>query len=229
VKLGVRVVFPKSETSARAKRKDYYVYFHRDSSGNIFYIGMGSGQRAWSTDRDNNWKRYVNERLNGRFEVEIVKDHLSESEAAELEGELIFEHGKTLVNWANPGRQFDDVATDRYITLRDENRRFTKKIQRLEKKNPQEALTQYRVALEKLREYESIVCERGLVAELQAAEPKIGDSRIIDGLTRCLVTLGRFEEAINEAEKYFKEFPGDRPFYAGQRTLQRIEELKSKL
>ena len=140
----------------------------------------------------------------------------------------ITEHGKNLVNWANPERQIDDAATDRYITLRDANRRFIAKIQRLEKKNPAEALTQYRIALERLREYENIVLERGLVAEL-AAGPKEGNPRIIDGLTRCLVTLGRTEEAINEAEKYFDEYPGDRPFYAGQRTLQRIEELKSKV
>jgi hypothetical protein len=212
-----------------AKRQDYYVYFHRDSSGNIFYVGMGSGRRAWSKDRDNIWKRYVNEHLGGRYEVEIVKDNLSESEAAELEGELIYDYGRNLVNWVNPGRQIDDAAVDRYYTLRNANLRFIAKIRRLEKKNPAEALTQYRVALERLREYAYIVVERGLVAELLAAEPKVGDSRIIDGLTRCLVTLGRPDEAINEAEKYFEEFPGDRPFYAGQRTLQRIEELKSKL
>ncbi len=211
-----------------AKRKDYYVYVHRDSLGNIFYVGKGTGKRAWSKDRDIVWKRYVDERLGGRYEVEILTSDLSEPEAEGLEWELITEHGEKLVNWANPGRQIDDAATERYITLRDANRKFIAKIQRLEKKNPAEALTQYHVALERLREYKNIVLERGLVAEL-AAGPKIGDSRIIDGLTRCLVTLGRAEEAINEAERYFEEFPGDRTFYAGQRTLQRIQELKSKL
>jgi hypothetical protein len=211
-----------------AKRKDYYVYVHRDSLGNIFYVGKGTGKRAWSKDRDIVWKRYVDERLGGRYEVEILTSDLSEPEAEGLEWELITEHGEKLVNWANPGRQIDDAATQRYITLRDANRKFIAKIRRLEKKNPAEALAQYHVALERLREYAYIVVERGLVAEL-AAGPKQGDSRIIDGLTRCLVTLGRAEEAINEAERYFEEFPGDRTSYAGQRTLQRIEELKSKL
>jgi len=92
------------------KRKDYYVYAHRDLSRNIFYIGKGTGRRAWSKDRDIVWKRYVNERLGGQYEVEILTNNLSEPEAESLECELINEHGHNLVNWTNPGRQFDYPA-----------------------------------------------------------------------------------------------------------------------
>jgi len=91
-----------------------------------------------------------------------------------------------------------------------------------------QAVAQYRDALDKLREYEDIVLEHGLVAELSAG-PKHGDVTIIDRLTRCLVKLGRVDEAIAEAEKYFADFPFDIEMVSGKRVLVRIEELKSKV
>lgn len=211
-----------------AKRKDYYVYVHRDSLGNIFYVGKGTGRRAWSKDRDIVWKRYVDERLGGQYEVEIIRSNLSEPEAEGLEWNLITEHGKSLVNWVNPGRQFDYADIERYHALRDANRLFIAKIRRLDKKDPAQAVTQYREALDRLREYENIVLERGLVAEL-AAGPKHGEPTIIDRLTLCLTKLDRADEAITEGERYFEEFPFDRNLSAGQRALERIEGLKSKL
>ena len=36
---------------------DYYVYAHVDSENEIpFYIGMGRERRAFSKNRDDNWK-----------------------------------------------------------------------------------------------------------------------------------------------------------------------------
>lgn len=211
-----------------AKRKNYYVYAHRDPFGNIFYIGKGTGRRAWSKDRDIVWKRYVDERLGGRYEVEILTNNLSDLEAESLEWELINEHGQGLVNWINPGRQFDYIAIAKYHALRDANRRLVAETQKLEKKDIIQAVAQYREALDKLRDYENIVLERGLVAELSAG-PKHGDVTIIDRLTQCLEKLGRIDEAIAEAERYFMDFPFDKEMVSGKRVLLRIEELKSKL
>src|SRR5208337_1001389 len=96
------------------KPRDFYVYLHKDDSGRIFYVGKGTGKRAWSEDRHEAWKRYVRDRLEGRYTVEIVKEGLTEDGALELEEELIGEHGPHLVNWFNPGRDFDLEAIDQF-------------------------------------------------------------------------------------------------------------------
>ena len=41
---------PAADADQKHPRR-YYVYAHLDSSGQIFYVGKGTGRRAWSTDR----------------------------------------------------------------------------------------------------------------------------------------------------------------------------------
>ena len=69
----------------------YYVYIHKTKDGVPFYVGKGTGKRAWSTDRNDNWKEFVN-RI-GEYEVEIVNDKLSEKQSLELEKNLISTFG----------------------------------------------------------------------------------------------------------------------------------------
>jgi hypothetical protein len=66
----------------------YYVYFHyKLDTGRLFYIGKGSGYRAWVKNRRNTWwKRTVNRH---GLAVEIVQDSLTETEALRLEQDLI--------------------------------------------------------------------------------------------------------------------------------------------
>lgn len=65
----------------------FYVYFHRRTSDNsIFYVGKGTGKRAWN--KDNRSKRWYEEADSG-FTIEIVEDNLSNTEALALENELI--------------------------------------------------------------------------------------------------------------------------------------------
>ena len=53
-----------TKTPTMPKCREFYVYAHRDNKGAIFYIGKGTGKRAWSQDRHPVWHRYVKERLN---------------------------------------------------------------------------------------------------------------------------------------------------------------------
>jgi hypothetical protein len=69
------------------KNKNYYVYEHiRNDNNTVFYIGKGRGRRAYSPRRNPHHDRIVNKY---GFTINIVKDNLSESEAFELEQELI--------------------------------------------------------------------------------------------------------------------------------------------
>ena len=71
----------------------FYVYKHINPKDNeIFYIGMGKDNRAWTIHSRNKWwNNYVNK--NG-FEVEIICDNMSRQNALELEITLISFYGR---------------------------------------------------------------------------------------------------------------------------------------
>ncbi|WP_294275338.1 hypothetical protein [uncultured Sphingomonas sp.] len=110
--LGYRVI------GERRSPKRCYVYAHLGPDRVPFYIGKGTGTRAWSTDRDAQWHRFVRTRCDSAYEIVILAEDLAEEDALDLEGYLIAKHGKTLTNWINPGRQFDYAALDRFHKLR---------------------------------------------------------------------------------------------------------------
>lgn len=63
-------------------RSDYYVYQHLTLSGDVFYVGKGSGRRAWwASDRNADWKIAAR---NG-YEVQILFSDLIEIEAYRIE------------------------------------------------------------------------------------------------------------------------------------------------
>jgi len=90
------------EMSKSIVPKDFYVYVHRRATdGQVFYVGKGRGQRAWSNARNEYWHRIV--KKHGLL-VEIIVSGLQEWYAFELELELITKHGReTLCNLTNGG------------------------------------------------------------------------------------------------------------------------------
>lgn len=223
-----RTIKPKAgpeKRAAIARPTGFYVYAHKDQQGQIFYVGKGKGRRAWSTDRHDVWHRYVNERLGGVYSVEICSDRLTEAQAINLESALIDKYGSQLINWDNPGRDFDYQAIARYHKLRNANRQFIAETRPLESSDSEQAVDRYRRALLLMCEYESIVMEHGLVAEL-TTEIKNGDLNILDRLTLCLQQLGRFHEMTDEVERYFAKFPAARDRAVGKRIQARVEKAR---
>jgi len=194
---------------ARQRAIGYYVYAHKGRDGSIFYIGKGTGNRAWSTQRDDIWLHYIKTRLGGQYTVEIVQDGLNEDQALDLEDELIAEHGERLVNWINSGRQFDYEAIGRFHALRDDAKSFVSATRALETTNPDEAIARYREALGRVAEYASIKTESGLLADIQTeiGRPDFGDVTPLDRLTFVLSREGRYQEVIDEVDAYFRRFP----------------------
>ena len=81
---------------------NYYVYLHKTKSGIPFYVGKGKGKRAYSTDRNKDWKALV-DRI-GQYDVEIAYNNLSEDESFEIEKRLIAEIGvNNLTNMTTGG------------------------------------------------------------------------------------------------------------------------------
>ena len=217
---------PGLEPIKGGKPRGFYVYFHHDHDGNIFYVGKGTARRAWSKDRHHLWNKYVTERLGGKYEVEIYRDSLDEYAAEALEAELIGEYGEQLVNWF--GRHLDIIALERYNKLYDKNRRFVADTRPFEKTDPEKAIERYHKALVAMREYEAITFEKGLVAELGRGEGR-GDYNILDRLTLTLVRLGRHAEAIDEAERYVADFPSVLKLASAKKIVKRVDKAREKL
>ena len=72
---------------------NYYLYRHiRLDTNEVFYIGIGTGKRAYSKfSRNRYWKHIVN---NTDYEVEIVIDNLHRLEAEAKEIEFIKMYGR---------------------------------------------------------------------------------------------------------------------------------------
>lgn len=207
---------------------EFYVYLHRDDAGNIFYVGKGTGRRAWSGQRHAVWHKYVTDRLGGHYNIEIYRDGLSEEAAESLEGELIAQFGEQIVNWINPGRQFDFEALEQYHQLRDANRRFIEETKALESTNLASAVERYLTAMDCMRNYESMTLERGLIADL-AIGPDWGDPNILNRLTLCLYKLGLYQKLIAEADRYFSDFPTALTTGVGKQVLARVKKARSKI
>lgn len=85
----------------------YYVYSHKKENGELFYIGMGSGKRAYKKDtRSTFWKRTYNKY---GLIVNILFSGLTKKEAYQIEEYLIRYYGRrnlntgSLVNLTNGG------------------------------------------------------------------------------------------------------------------------------
>lgn len=85
----------------------FYVYDHKKPNGEVFYIGKGKDQRAWSVHgRNPMWRAIVDKHS---YSVEIVADNLTEQEAFDEEIRLIALYGRrnngtgTLANLTDGG------------------------------------------------------------------------------------------------------------------------------
>jgi hypothetical protein len=103
---------------------DFYVYLHKDPKTGIpFYVGRGRANRAYDrTSRHKEWHDFV-KTIGGKFKVEIVERNLRESDAGEIERNLIAKYGKKrdgagpLVNWTDGGE--DEVGITMGIDISD--------------------------------------------------------------------------------------------------------------
>jgi len=88
--------------------KKYYVYQHKLQDGTIFYVGKGTGNRAFETRyRNHIWEKVVKEFK--KYIVEIKQDNLTSDEAYELEIKTIKEIGlENLTNLSEGGEGQDN-------------------------------------------------------------------------------------------------------------------------
>lgn len=72
--------------------KTYYIYLHRKATnGDIFYVGKGSGNRAYDTSKKGRNQYWHRVRDKYGLEIEILFDNLTEEEAFQCEKDVILE------------------------------------------------------------------------------------------------------------------------------------------
>lgn len=85
--------------------KDSYVYVHRrETDGSVFYVGKGTGNRAWSASKRN--KHWVSVTSKHGCNVQIIQDGLQSWYAYEVEVEVLsrlLEAGVKLTNKTDGG------------------------------------------------------------------------------------------------------------------------------
>jgi hypothetical protein len=99
------VKYPQLFIDANDVERGYYVYAHRcKKTQQVFYVGKGKQERAWSDARSNAWAAYV-QGLPMGYEVILLHKDLTEIESIDLErveidlnGGAASEGGR-LVNW----------------------------------------------------------------------------------------------------------------------------------
>jgi hypothetical protein len=208
--------------------KGFYVYGHYDAKGSLFYVGRGTGGRAWSLDRHNLWKRYVEKNLAGKFDVKIIADGMSADDADVYEARLIAENGDALVNWANMGRTTDYKLLERYHALRDANRKLINDTKTIEKSDLETAANNYKTAIENTGEYAFMDFEHGLVGQLLKDDcdefGRCGEPLALERLTMCLIKLGRVSDAVDASAAYFSRYKRDLETQFAGRVKARIDK-----
>lgn len=92
---------------------DYCVYIHLNPTTNeFFYVGKGKGHRkSAKTSRNEKWTEYVS-KLSGPHKVLVLKEHLSERDALDLEKKVLkkidFHYDDTTTNIAESESDWND-------------------------------------------------------------------------------------------------------------------------
>jgi hypothetical protein len=222
--------------------RQWYVYAHMDETGSIFYVGKGTGRRAWSDSgraRHEHWYWYVEKHLRGKYSVQILVDDLDEDKALLYEDAwMSYLDPDRLINWANYYRTNagDQERYAKATTLREETKQLIERAAAWEKTNAQRAIDSYLKALRSIDRYApSFHAQRptGLIGMISDEIARStgredlmkGDVIVIDRLTLCLKKLGRGEEAAKHADQYFAKYPYDARLKQGIAVQKRVNKL----
>ncbi len=184
----------------------YYVYVHKGLDGTVFYVGKGTGNRAYSKDRQPEWYYFVENILNNQYDVEIVRDGITEEDALRIEDALLAKHAASVINLQN---MYAPVDSRMLIDYSDAMRGYSdayKLAQRLDKEGKTlEAIETYETA------YTAYVKAMNFNDYQQGArsllpKQRISPTQLADHYSKFLVKQGLYEQVVTFYERYFSCF-----------------------
>jgi hypothetical protein len=123
----------------------YYVYTHLNpKTKEVFYVGIGKGNRAWNqwAGRNKFWENYVNKH---GFKVEMIAENLTREQAEDIEMKLIshlgrrqIDEGGTLVNRSIGGdgnKGYTHTEEFKQKMSQDRKGKCTRKVRKLSKES----------------------------------------------------------------------------------------------
>ena len=214
----------------RCKPGKFYVYTHKDKDGTVFYVGKGTGDRAYSRDRSPEWIEYLDKRSGGKFTVEIVRDGISEEDALEIEDAVTKMHGVTIINRMNPHAPCD---TTKFRAYCEAQKCFSETLKRAinfqKAKEFDNAIPEFEAAyahhLDMVRNADyDLGARSSLMSAAFAYHPT---SSLADGYSLVLAKAGRNLELIAFAKSYFRDYAP--PYNKAEDTLRkRMEKARSQ-
>lgn len=210
--------------------KRWYIYAHKDKKGNVFYVGKGTGRRAWTDQsskgagvgfaRHPSWYWYVEKHLNNEFSVEILQDDLTEEEAFDAEHEWMGQYDPdTLINWANFHARHVGPTADEYsqaLELARETKQLCNDLRGYSTDDPAAIVALLLEVLLTVYEYAPVIHSlqrTGLVRQLQLEMDRDmgmkGEIKVIERLSFWAKKTGQLQLAGEVAKEYFENFPHD--------------------
>lgn len=202
---------------------DCYVYVHEDDAGRVFYVGKGTGRRAWSGNRDVLWEQFVATRLQDRrYWIRLVATGLGEGEALEVEAETLAQFGDTVVNRQNMSRGLDMEALERHCAGTDEMTLLMARAKAA--RDPRDRVSLLEQAMELHYTAGQIRFDKGIVAELTSEMGGYGHTRLISELVDAHLVAGSPEDAQAALARYLVAHPRE----AQLKAIQKLQDKAAK-
>lgn len=208
----------------------FYVYVHKDIKGTVFYVGKGTGDRAYSRDRPPEWDEYVSRSSEGRFSVEIVREDIAEDDAVEIEDAVMAEHAGTIVNRQSMHAPYDRTKLLEYsnsIRAYDDGLKRAHAFAKAGRID--EAITEFEAAY--VRYFDVIKnsdYNYGARRGLESTGFHFHPHALADRYTTALAKAGRYTELVAFAERYFRDY-GEPSNRTEEALKKRLSKARAKL
>ena len=208
----------------------FYVYVHRDAKGAVFYVGKGTGDRAYSRDRPPEWNEYVSKKSGGKFSVEIVRDRISEEDALQVEDAVMAEYASSIINRVNMHAPYDAGKMMAYTEAFGSYNMGLERAMRLtEAGKLDEAVAEFEAAyvhyfdVIKNHDYD-LGARQGLASTGFNFHPHA----LADRYTKALSKAGRYGELVAFGERYFRDY--GKPSNRSEEALKsRVDKTRGKV
>ena len=212
---------------------NYAILGHFNPQGECFYVWVAGEDDLEVPSNDSLWTLYTEDMLDGKYEIEVIKDDLTYTKAHALKERLLKKHAATAINRNNPARKPLVEEREQFDRLTAEIANLGAQGKQLEKTDSEGALGIYRQQLQCVEQQFELRIEEGLFGMVSCEMFKrTRCAQVLNPLNKITIILCKLKR-VAEAESIFKsvlaKFPHARNSSKVEPIIQRINRAKSKL